>query len=100
MDRGSLFEAGSLEGDRRAERALPPRIGVKRLRYAERHQIEFQECSLDELLPEDHEARIVWDYVCGLDLSALVEPIQAVECGPGQAPVSAQPRPNSVPPTA
>jgi transposase len=28
----------------------------------------------------------VWDYVCGLDLSALVEPIQAVECGPGQAP--------------
>jgi len=51
-----------------------------------RNQIEFRECALDELLPEDHEARIVWDYVCGLDLSALREPIRAVEDGPGQAP--------------
>jgi hypothetical protein len=36
-------------------------VGPKRLRHAVRHQIEFQECSLDALLPEDHEARIVWD---------------------------------------
>lgn len=86
MDQDSLFDVGPIEGAQRAEKTLPPRIGAKRLRYAERHQIEFQECSLDELLPEDHEARIVWDYVCSLDLSALVEPIQAVESGPGQAP--------------
>ena len=86
MDQGSLFGSVPEEGARRAERTLPPRIGVKRLRYAQRQQIEFQQCSLDELLPEDHEARIVWEYVCGLDLAALVEPIQAVESGPGQAP--------------
>jgi transposase len=56
------------------------------MRCAVRNQIQFQECSLDELLPEDHEARIVWDYVCGLDLSPLVDRIQAVEGGEGRSP--------------
>jgi transposase len=55
-----------------------------------RDQVEFQECSLDELLPEDHQARIVWDYVCGLDLSELTERIQAVEDGPGRAPADSR----------
>jgi transposase len=86
MDQEALFDAGSDGGTRPPEATLPPRIGPKRLRYAERQQIEFQQCSLDELLPEDHEARIVWDYVCGLDLSELRVRIQAVEGGPGQAP--------------
>ena len=36
--------------------------------------------------PEDHEARIVWAYVSGLDLSELTGRIQSVEGGPGQAP--------------
>ncbi|MGA2031029.1 MAG: transposase, partial [Thermoguttaceae bacterium] len=56
------------------------------MRHAVRNQIEFQQCSLDELLSEEHEARIVWEYVCGLDLSELQQRIQAVEGGPGQAP--------------
>lgn len=46
----------------------------------------FPATSLDELLPEEHEARIVWAYVCSCDLSELYERIQAVEGGPGQAP--------------
>jgi transposase len=65
---------------------LPPRIGPKRLRHAVRDQIEFRECALDELLPEEHQARIVWAYVCSLDLAELYARIQAVEAGPGQAP--------------
>jgi transposase len=85
MDQGALFERGPREEAKPAA-ALPPRIGPRRLRHAVRNQVEFQECSLDELLPEEHEARIVWDYVCGLDLSELRERIQAVEGGPGQAP--------------
>jgi transposase len=56
------------------------------LRHAVRNQIELRECSLDDLLSEDHQARIVWDYVCGLDLSELIQRIRAVEGGPGQAP--------------
>lgn len=63
-----------------------PRSGSKRIRRANRQQVEFRECSLDELLPSDHEARIVWQYVCGLNLSELYEPIQAVNDGPGQSP--------------
>jgi transposase len=83
MDQGAFFDLGPGEGYERSE---PPRIGPKRLRHAVRNQIEFQECSLDELLPEEHEARIVWEYVRGLDLSELQQRIQAVEGGPGQAP--------------
>jgi transposase len=85
MDQGRLFDRDT-EGATKEAKALPPRIGPRRLRGAVRNQIEFQECSLDELLSEDHEARIVWDYVCGLDLSELIERIQAVEGGPGQPP--------------
>jgi transposase len=56
------------------------------MRYAVRNQVEFRQCSLDQLLPAEHQARTVWEFVCGLDLSELVVPIQAVENGPGQAP--------------
>jgi transposase len=83
MDEALLFE---LPEERPGPTAKPPRIGAKRIRHAVRNQVEFQECSLDELLPDDDQARIVWSYVCGLDLSELVEPIQAVQTGPGQAP--------------
>ena len=85
MDQGALFDRGD-DAAGQAKEGQPPRIGPKRLRHAVRNQIEFQQCSLDELLPEEHEARIVWDYVCGLDLSELRARIQAVEGGPGQAP--------------
>lgn len=85
MDQGELFERGPREAGEAAA-PLPPRLGARRLRQAVRNQIEFQECSLDELLPEEHEARIVWAYVGGLDLTELQQRIQAVEGGPGQAP--------------
>jgi transposase len=85
MDQNALFDVGSRDAGRPCE-PLPPRIGLKRLRHAVRNQIEFQECALDELLAEDHQARIVWEYVVSLDLSELYEQIQAVEGGPGQAP--------------
>lgn len=60
--------------------------GAKRLRYAVRDQVEFQLCALDELLPAEDSARIAWEYVCGLDLSAITDRIAAVEGGPGAAP--------------
>jgi len=85
MDGETLFETGPQE-EAEAAKSLPPRSGPKRLRSAVRNQIEFQQCALDDLLVEDHQARIVWSYVCGLDLAGLYERIQAVEAGPGQAP--------------
>jgi len=55
----------------------PP--GRPRLRRAERQQVVMHVASLDRLLPEDHRARLVWEYVQGLDLGTLYEPIRAVE---------------------
>ena len=86
MDQDVFFDVGSGEEGKAADTAGGPRIGPKRMRHAVRDQVEFRQCSLDQLLPPEHEARTVWEYVCGLDLSALIAPIQAVENGPGQAP--------------
>jgi transposase len=55
-----------------------------RLRLPQRHQMKIDERSLDQLLPPDHEARTVWAYVEGLDLSLLLARIKAVEGNPGQ----------------
>ena len=54
----ALFDVG----DGGPPDALPP--GTPRLRRANRRQIEFRACAWNDLLPEDHEARIVWSFVC------------------------------------
>jgi len=56
-----------------------------RLRTANRAQIELRAMDLEGLLPLDHQARVVWDFVEGLDLSPLYDAIDAVEGGPGHA---------------
>jgi transposase len=56
-----------------------PLPGVRRLRRAEREQAEFLCESLDQLLPLDDPARLVWQFVEELDLSPLLLPIRAVE---------------------
>lgn len=83
MEQGEFFDRG---GEQATEKTVPPRIGPKRLRRAVRDQIEFRQCKLDDVLSEDHQARVVWAYVCELDLSGLIAQVQAVERGPGQAP--------------
>lgn len=89
-DQEALFEGN--EEASASPSAGPPavRVGPKRLRQAVRDQVAFQVCSLDELLPEEHEARSVWAFVEGVDLTAVVATVQAVEGGPGQA--AADPR--------
>ena len=44
----------------------PAPVGKPRLRVAERRQMVFHPGSLDDLIPEDHVARSIWAYVCGL----------------------------------
>src|SRR5687767_14025552 len=61
--------------------------GRPRLRTANRQQIVFRDAPLDALIPEDHPARIVWDYVEGLDLGPLYDRIRAIEGRPGRAPI-------------
>jgi len=69
------------------ERLEPARQGPRRLRRAQRDEVMVRRLSLDQMLPEDHEVRSVWAYCARVDLSRLVEQVQAVEGGPGQAPV-------------
>src|SRR3954464_11451027 len=58
----------------------PPAAGTcgrPRLRTANRQQIVFRAAPLDALLPQDHPARVVWDYVGALDLSPLYDRIKS-----------------------
>ena len=59
--------------------AVPAPTGRPRVKRANRHQVAMRTVALDALLPEDHQARLVWEYVEGLDLAPLYEPIRAVE---------------------
>ena len=61
-----------------------PAGGRPRCQYPQRRQVEFQPFSLDELLPPDHDARAVWEYVQGVDLSHLYAAVRAVEGVPGR----------------
>jgi transposase len=65
-------------------RAIPLPPGTPRLRRAERHQIVFRSTTLDALLADDHDARIIWAYVEGLDLDPLYQAIGSVERGSGR----------------
>ncbi|MFQ5861427.1 MAG: IS1182 family transposase [Dehalococcoidia bacterium] len=49
-----------------------------------RNQIQFLMQDLNATLPEDHQARAIWDFLDRLDLSAFYASIRAVEGGPGR----------------
>jgi transposase len=57
-----------------------------RLRMAERRQVELRAICLDDLVPTDHRVRMVWNFVEGLDVSALAAAVKAVEGRPGHPP--------------
>ncbi len=56
--------------------------GKPRLETADRHQVGMRYAALDDLLPEDHRARMVWAMVESYDLSQFYARIEAIE---GQA---------------
>jgi len=61
--------------------------GRPRLQRPVRDQVTLRMTDLDGLLPADHRARLVWDWVSGLDLTALHTDIRAVEGLPGRPPI-------------
>ena len=60
--------------------APPPR-----LRRPDREQMLMRPCSLDELLADDHDARLVWQLVRAWDLSGFLDTIRARGERPGQS---------------
>ena len=57
----------------------PVTRGKPRLETANRQQVEMRFAALDDLLPEDHRARLVWALVQDYDLSRFYARIKAVE---------------------
>ena len=66
----------------------PTGSGAPRLREPVRDQVELRAVDLDTLVGPAHPARVIWDYVQGLDLRALEETVRARAHTPGQAPAS------------
>lgn len=64
--------------------------GAPRMNRPERDQIQFRACCWNDLLPDDHPARIVWQYVESLDLSPLYQRIKAVQRRPGHPAIDPQ----------
>ena len=58
-----------------------------RVQRPNRAQLELRPVDLDGLLPADHRARVVWEFVEGLDLAALYDQIKAVEGHAGRPPI-------------
>lgn len=83
-DQPTLFElpAGDDMPPRPAEPPLP--AGRPRLRTANREQIVFRSAAIDQLIPTDHPARIVWEFVEGLDLRPLYDSIKSVAGNAGR----------------
>jgi len=82
---GTLFPVSQATAPAPAAGAAAP--APPRLRQIERHQVMIHCASLDSLLPQDHRARLVWEYVEGLDLGRLYQKIQAVEGRAGRAAI-------------
>jgi transposase len=71
----TLFELPAVQPNRPA----PRRGGIPRLESPQREQVEMRLVALDDLLPGDHRARLVWEVVQSYDLSAFYARILAVE---------------------
>jgi transposase len=65
----------------------PPLVGVPRLQTAVRDQVCMRTASLDQLIPQEHPVRAIWDYTLSVDLSSLYQPIKAVEGHAGRPPI-------------
>ena len=65
----------------------PPLVGTPRFQAAVRDQVCFRAASLDELIPQEHPVRVIWDYALGADLSPLYQRIKAVQRHSGRPPI-------------
>lgn len=79
MEERMLFDRSEFVTPATAEPPAEPIAAQPRLRLAQRHQVQFQTASLDELLDQDHPARTVWQAVCQMDLTCLLNTVRAVE---------------------
>lgn len=82
-DRQRRLFAVPEDGERMTQTPPTPLPGEPRLRLADREQVKFRSCCWNDLLPDDHQARVVWKYVKQMDLSPLREKIKSVRHNAG-----------------
>lgn len=80
----TLFALPSPETPRRQ----PEVKAEPRVQRPNREQVELRPVDLEGLLPADHRARIVWEFVEGMDLAPLYAGIKAVEGHAGRPPIA------------
>lgn len=64
--------------------------GTPRLYCADRSQEDLRPRVIDHLIEAEHPARVVWEFVEGLDLSALYGEVKSLEGGPGRPAIDAR----------
>lgn len=69
------------------ERGPEVRLAAPRVQRPDRRQVELRSVDLEGVLPADHRARVVWEFVEGLDLAPLYAGIKAVEEHAGRPPI-------------
>jgi transposase len=77
MNQPTLFELPEEPMPERPSR--PPDKGRPRLRCANRQQVTYRAAALDDLLTDNHPARLIWQYVDGLDFGPIHEQIRSIE---------------------
>lgn len=82
MEQTSLFP--NLPEGSEGKPVEPTRPQDARVVRPVRNQIQFLMQDLDAILPAEHQARGIWDFLDRLDLSAFYASIQAVQGGPGR----------------
>jgi transposase len=65
----------------------PPLVGTPRFQAAVRNQVCFRSASLDEMIPQEHLVRVIWDYALTADLTPLYQQIKAVKRHAGRPPI-------------
>jgi transposase len=56
-----------------------------KLRSVNRNQLVFRPANVDELIPQDHQARGIWKFIEGLDLKTFYDSIASVEGEAGRS---------------
>jgi transposase len=69
---------------RQSGKPIPTLPDQARLRRPVRNQVEMMLRALDSMVPEDHPARTIWEFLQGLDLSAFYSSIRVALDVPGR----------------
>jgi transposase len=75
------------EPEPKPDQPSPPLVGTPRFQAAVRNQVCFRSAALDDMIPQEHPVRVIWDYALKADLTPLYQQIKAVQRHAGRPPI-------------